>query len=157
MTTKIDNYSFLEKELEFAKLEIANLHDDIHEWMDKCDALCAIVTIGFYSLFSLLGITMIRELAKQYGVENLRFTLKETPLRTCGFFSYLTSSDEEIEGEFEVSEERYRVADNYKIGFKPAIVDSYVLAPRAYYIMDLEAMIRDGYASVRVVNMDQVA
>ena len=41
MTTKIDNYSFLEKELEFAKLEIANLHDDIHEWMDKCDALRA--------------------------------------------------------------------------------------------------------------------
>ena len=41
MTAKIDNYSFLEKELEFAKLEIANLHDDIHEWMDKCDALRA--------------------------------------------------------------------------------------------------------------------
>lgn len=41
MTAKTDNYSFLEKELEFAKLEIANLHDDIHEWMDKCDALSA--------------------------------------------------------------------------------------------------------------------
>ena len=26
-------------ELEFAKQEIANLHDDISEWMDKCDAL----------------------------------------------------------------------------------------------------------------------
>ena len=100
---------------------------------------------------------MIRELAQQYGVENLRFTLKETPLRTCGFFSYTSSSDKLLEGEFEVSEERYRVIDNYKIGFKPAIVDSYVLAPRAYYISDLEAMIQDGYASVRVVNMDQVA
>ena len=100
---------------------------------------------------------MIRELAQQYGVENLRFTLKETPLRTCGFFSYITSSDELLEGEFEVSEERYRVADNYKIGFKPAIVDSYVLAPRAYYISDLEAMIQDGHAGVRVINMDQVA
>lgn len=44
MTAKIDNYSFLEKELEFAKLEIANLHDDIHEWMDKCDALRAKIT-----------------------------------------------------------------------------------------------------------------
>ena len=41
MTAKIDNYSFLEKELEFAKLEIINLHDDIHEWMDKCVALRA--------------------------------------------------------------------------------------------------------------------
>lgn len=100
---------------------------------------------------------MIRELAKQYGVENLRFTLKEAPLRSCGFICYTTSSDELLEGEFEVSEERYRVIDNYKIGFKPAIVDGYVLAPRAYYIMDLEAMIRDGHASVRVVNMDQVA
>lgn len=100
---------------------------------------------------------MICELAQQYGVKNLRFTLKETPLRSCGFFSYTTSGDVEIEGEFEVSEERYRVADNYKIGFKPAIVDGYVLAPRAYYIMDLESMIRDGHASVRVVNMDWVA
>ena len=102
-------------------------------------------------------ITMIRELAKQYGVENLRFTLKEVPLRSCGFICYTTSDDEPLEGEFEVSEERYRVIDNYKIGFRPAIVDGYVLAPRPYYIMDLEAMIRDGYASVRVVNMDQVA
>ena len=102
-------------------------------------------------------ITMIRELAKQYGVENLRFTLKEVPLRSYDFICYTTSSDELLEGEFEVSEERYRVIDNYKIGFKPAIVDGYVLAPRAYYIMDLEAMIREGYASVRIVNMDQVA
>ena len=100
---------------------------------------------------------MICELAKQYGIENLRFILKEAPLRSCGFICYTTSSDELLEGEFEVSEERYRVIDNYKIGFKPTIVDDYMLAPRAYYIMDLEAMIRDGYASVRVVNMDQVA
>ena len=100
---------------------------------------------------------MIRELAKQYGVENLRFTLKEVPLRSCGFISYTTSNDELLEGEFEVCEERYCVIDNYKIGFKPVIVDGYVLAPRAYYIMDLEAMIRDGYVSVRIVNMDQVA
>jgi hypothetical protein len=100
---------------------------------------------------------MIRELAKQYGVENLRFTLKEVPLRSCGFICYTTSNDKLLEGEFQVSEERYRVIDNYKIGFKPAIVDGYVLAPRAYYIMDLEAMIREGYASVRIVNMDQVA
>ena len=28
-------------ELEFAKQEIANLHDDISEWMDKCDELRA--------------------------------------------------------------------------------------------------------------------
>ena len=97
-------------------------------------------------------ITMIRELAKQYGVENLRFTLKEVPLRICGFICYTISDDEPLEGEFEVTEERYRVIDNYKIGFKPTIVDDYMLAPRAYYIMDLEAMIRDGYASVRVVN-----
>ena len=100
---------------------------------------------------------MIRELAQQYGVENLRFTLKEAPLRSCGFICYTTSSDELIEGEFEVSEERYRVIDNYKIGFKPAIVDGYVLAPRACYIMDLESLIRSGHAGVRVVNMDQVA
>ena len=100
---------------------------------------------------------MICELAKQYGVENLRFTLKEAPLQSCGFICYTSSSDELLEGEFEVSEERYRVIDNYKIGFRPAIVDCYVLAPSPYYIMDLEAMIRDGYASVRVVNMDQVA
>lgn len=99
---------------------------------------------------------MICELAKQYSVENLRFTLKEAPLRSCGFICY-TTSDELLEGEFQVSEERYRVIDNYKIGFKPAIVDGYVLAPRPYYIMDLEALIRDGYAGVRVVNMDQVA
>lgn len=99
---------------------------------------------------------MICELAKQYGVENLRFTLKEAPLRSCGFICY-TTSDELLEGEFQVSEERYRVIDNYKIGFKPAIVAGYVLAPRPYYIMDLEALTRDGYAGVRVVNMDQVA
>ena len=53
--------------------------------------------------------------------------------------------------------QRYRVIDNYKIGFKPTIVDGYMLAPRPYYIMDLEAMIRGRHASVRVVNMDQVA
>ena len=100
---------------------------------------------------------MIRELAKQYGVENLRFTLKEVPLRSCGFISYTTSDDELLEGEFEVCEEQHRVIDNYKIGFKPAIVDGYVLAQHAYYTMDLEAMIRDGYAGVRIVNMDQVA
>ena len=52
---------------------------------------------------------MICELAKQYGVENLRFTLKEAPLRSCGFICYTTSDDELLEGEFEVSEERYRV------------------------------------------------
>ena len=37
----MDNYSLLEKELEFAKLEIANLHDDIHELIDERDALRA--------------------------------------------------------------------------------------------------------------------
>lgn len=41
MPTKIDNYSFLEKELEFAKLEIINLHDDIHELIAERDALRA--------------------------------------------------------------------------------------------------------------------
>lgn len=54
MTAKIDNSSFLEKELEFAKLEIANLHDDIHEWMDKCDALRAKVKQMDAALESLL-------------------------------------------------------------------------------------------------------
>ena len=57
---------------------------------------------------------MIRELAKQYGVENLRFTLKEVPLRSCGFISYTTSDDELLEGEFEVCEEQHRVIDKLK-------------------------------------------
>ena len=40
---------------------------------------------------------MICELAKQYGIENLRFILKEAPLRSCGFICYTTSSDERLE------------------------------------------------------------
>jgi len=100
---------------------------------------------------------MIRELAALYGVENLRFTFKERPLRSCGFIAYTTNGDDLAEGEFEVSEERYKVSDNYKIGFKPTIVNGMVLSPRAYYISDLEAIIRSGHATVRVLGLEQVA
>lgn len=101
--------------------------------------------------------SLITELAKVHGVENLRFTLKEKPLQNFGFVGFTCSDDPDIEGEFEVSEERYKVADGYKIGFKAAIVGVAVLAPRAYYISDLEALIREGHAGVRVVGLDSVA
>lgn len=101
---------------------------------------------------------MIVELAELVGVKNLRFTLKELPLQTVGFISFTSSDDQEVEAEFEVSEERYRVADNYKIGFKPTVTDDGVaLAPSAYYISDLESLIRQGYAGVRVVAVDSIA
>lgn len=101
--------------------------------------------------------SMITELAATYGVENLRFTLKEKPVHSVGLIAYTVGDDIDVEGEFEVSEERYKVATGYKIGFKHAIVGQYVLSPRAYYISDLESLIREGRASVRVVGIESIA
>jgi hypothetical protein len=75
------------------------------------------------------------ELIEKNGVENCMFLVPARPIRKCfGIINYTTYSDEEVIVPAKIVEERYKVADNYKITLSP-IYTQY--EHRHYYISDL--------------------
>jgi hypothetical protein len=87
---------------------------------------------------------------EQYGVNRIRALLPLRPVRSVfGMIAYTTSSDPEVYVLCEITEERYKLADNYKVGFRPLPdyqPNGREHARRDYYISDFNAMLRDGGA-----------
>ncbi len=76
------------------------------------------------------------------GIENCLFIVKMRPIRTAlGLISYTSSSDEPIEVPATIIEDRYKVADNYKVRLK-CIYEGFGYDD--YYLSDLESLISRG-------------
>ena len=83
----------------------------------------------------------VKDVVKQYGVENVFFISKVLPLRRVMFLSYTSSSDEPINMLCKIDETRYKVSDGYKITLKPMHEG---FATEHYYQSDLESIIKQG-------------
>lgn len=108
----------------------------------------------------------LEKLAKEYGAKNLRFFIPvqiSVSLHRMGLPVAMTSdSDEEIVTECEVNEERYKMADGYKICLQPINAFPYgendirVLCNRTFYQSDLENIMKrdDEYRVYVLVDED---
>lgn len=89
-------------------------------------------------------------LIEEQGVENIRFM---APFKTQGMPTPLglmvSSSDPEELVECRISEERYKVADRYKISLTPANAEWYT---DHYYLMDLCSLIDRGVVAIKEAN-----
>lgn len=62
----------------------------------------------------------IKSLVQKHGVSKVRALIKCRPLQICmGLIAFTSSSDKEVPILCEITEERYKVEDGYKIGWKP--------------------------------------
>ena len=84
----------------------------------------------------------LKELIEKAGVENCIFLVPMRPVRTYfGLISLTDSSDPEIIVPCKITEERYKLKDNYKITLK-SIYDGF--GSEHYYVSDLESLIKGG-------------
>ena len=85
------------------------------------------------------------------GIENVMFVAAMRPLRQIGVgpvnINYTSSSDELIDVPCMISEDRYKLEDNYKITLKPIYEG---VASEHFYISDLCNLIRQGSVSMYV-------
>ena len=84
----------------------------------------------------------LKEKIENAGIENCMFLVPMRPVRTYfGLISLTSSSDPEIIVPSKVTEERYKLDDNYKITLK-SVYDGF--GREHYYISDLESLISSG-------------
>lgn len=62
----------------------------------------------------------IKSLVQKHGISKVRALIKCRPLNICmGLIPFTSSSDKEVHILCEITEERYKVDEGYKIGWKP--------------------------------------
>jgi hypothetical protein len=84
----------------------------------------------------------LKEKIENAGIENCMFLVPMRPVRTYfGLISLTSSSDPEIIVPAKITEERYKLKDNYKISLK-SIYD--IFGKEHYYVSDLESLISSG-------------
>lgn len=84
----------------------------------------------------------LKEKIEKVGIGNCMFLVPMRPVRTYfGLISWTSSSDSEIIVPAKITEERYKLKDNYKITLK-SIYDGF--GKDHYYISDLENLISSG-------------
>lgn len=85
----------------------------------------------------------LREKIEEVGIENCMFLVPMRPVRNYfGLISLKSSNDPEIIVPAKITEERYKLKDDYKITLK-SIYDGFGV--EHYYISDFESSIEDGY------------
>ena len=85
----------------------------------------------------------LKELIKEYSVENIYFLIKMKPIRTYfGLISFTSSDDPDIPMLCSIDESKYKVSDNYKITLKSVEQIKGIVGREHFYISDLESMIR---------------
>ncbi len=105
----------------------------------------------------------LKESAEQYGVKNLLFKFEvdcfdKSVLSFTSFMGFgLIAAGENTESHyFVIDESRYKVAENYKVGFTN--LEQNPLVPnKTFYISDFQNMVNDGYASVFVITPDGIS
>lgn len=85
--------------------------------------------------------SQIKSLVAQHGMRKIRALIPLRPLRSIFFISYTSSSDEEVPVLCEITEDRYKVNEGYKIGFKPIQEFSKFFAQETYYQSDFDKMV----------------
>lgn len=75
------------------------------------------------------------------GVENCVFLVPMRPVRTLMLISYTSSSDPEYLVPATISEERYKLKDEYKTTLKSIYPE---FGKEHFYLSDLELMIKQG-------------
>ncbi len=97
----------------------------------------------------------IKELVAEYGAINLRFFIPMSPLMTFDLlpgWAFRNHSDDRVPVECVISEDRYTVADGYKIQL---VAKDRAYGSESYYQSDLAALLRErnGYR-VYVLTVD---
>lgn len=104
----------------------------------------------------------IREVIKTHGKSKVRALIPLRPLQVyCGLIAITSSSDPEVPILCELDESRYKVEENYKIGWKPIapfapqklknfLHDTPGFASETFYIMDFNSNVQRGTFKVLV-------
>ena len=84
----------------------------------------------------------LKEKIENAGIDNCMFLVPMRPVRTYfSLISLTSSSDPEIIVPAKITEERYKLKDNYKITLK-SVYDGF--GYDHFYISDLESLIKSG-------------
>lgn len=89
----------------------------------------------------------ILELIKQHGASNLRFAMMMRIPRSFMFMKYTNTNDPEFLQICRISEERYKLKDNYKISLQPENAE---ISTEHFYISDLNQLVNQGTVRVFV-------
>lgn len=95
-----------------------------------------------------------QQLVEAHGLENVEISIPMLPIRDAGFIQYTSSSDEAVMVPCTITEDRYKVSENYKVTLVSKVPG---FGREHFYQMDLEQMIRSGHAKVRILIEDEVA
>ena len=87
-------------------------------------------------------------LVKKHGIDNILIMDSLRPLRTfLGLISYTSSNDDPVEVPCKIVEDRYKVADGYKVTIKP-LYESF--GTENYYQTDFNTLVERGSIKVFV-------
>jgi hypothetical protein len=92
----------------------------------------------------------IKETIEKHGIAKVRALIPLHALRHLLFIHYTSSTDPYVPVLCEVTEEQYKVAENYKIGWKPIGDFALAFPKETYYQGDFDGMVRDGRIKVYV-------
>lgn len=95
----------------------------------------------------------IEALVLQYGEDVVQIELGARALHglpSLGLF-FESSSDMEVKVRTTVCQDRYKLLDNYKIGFNPVEQGGHYFQPRALYLGDFRILVHQGLIRVRLV------
>jgi len=90
---------------------------------------------------------MIQQLAALYGIGSIEVMVPLRPVRGIMGFVYTTTADDPVCVPCSIVEDVYKVSDGYKVTLK-AHDPNY--GWEHYYQSDLDSLIREGHAQVRV-------
>lgn len=96
----------------------------------------------------------IEALVLQYGEDAVQVELGARALHglpSLGLF-FESSSDLEVKVRTTVCQARYKLLDNYKIGFNPVEQGGHYFQPRALYLGDFRILVHQGLIRVRLVS-----
>jgi hypothetical protein len=86
----------------------------------------------------------IKSLVQKHGISKVKALIKLRPLNTCmSIIAFTSSSDEEMPILCEITEDRYKVDEEYKIGWK-SISEYAGFASETFYQSDFNDLVERG-------------
>lgn len=102
--------------------------------------------------------TSIVNLAREYGVANIRVEMEMSPIQyVVGGIGVTANQKQTIF--VKISEHRYKVADNYKVTFEcdhELTASQLMFGYENFYVTDFDSLARDGAFRIFVANSDGV-
>lgn len=104
----------------------------------------------------------ITDLIAKHGKDKIRALIPLRPLQVyCGLIAITSSSDPQVPILCEVDEKRYKVEENYKIGWKPIAffaprkIKNYLhdmpgFASESFYVGDFDSLVKEGHIKLFV-------